>query len=143
MIKKNLFCPVRMICKIGQNGSINVTYFQTHSHDNKFEDTFHHPIPKSVRAKIKKLLLMGASVEYIEAELTEGIFSLARQEEPRILRKKHVITRRQIREIKRKLKVNLRMHSDDATSLKLLVPKITQQYNDPILLYKPEGEKNL
>ena len=58
----------------------------------------------------------------------------------RKLKKKHAVTKRNLREIAWKLKVNRRMHPDDATSLFHIVQKLSNEKYDPILLYKPQGE---
>ena len=134
------FCPARMICKEDNEGIVTVSYCQTHNHNTDFIETKYHPIPKSTLELIKQMLLLGASVEYIYRLLREGKATRNNRGKTDDIQKKHAISKRQIRGIAHKLKLNKHMHTNDAMSLSLLV----QSYQDdsdynPILLYKPEG----
>ena len=53
LVKTDMFCESRMLCKIDPAGAINVIYIKNHSHTIEFEDTEHQPIPKSIIENIK------------------------------------------------------------------------------------------
>ena len=140
VVKTNMLCPSRIICKSDPSGEIDMTYISTHSHPVQFKDTEHHPIPSSVMEAVKSKLLLGASVDNIHKDLREGADVRENRDCNHKIEKKHAVTKRNLREIARKLKVNRRMHPDDATSLFHIVKKLSNEKYDPILLYKPQGE---
>ena len=72
VVKTNMLCPSRMICRSGASGEIDMTYISTHNHPVQFKDTEHHPIPSSVMNAVKSKLLFGASVDNIHKDLREG-----------------------------------------------------------------------
>ena len=83
---------------------------------------------------------MGASVDNIHKDFRGGKDSRDNRADANNLQRKHAVSKRQLREIARKLKVNRRMHPDDATSLYYIVKKLQDEKFDPVLLYKPQGE---
>eukprot|EP00112_Aurelia_sp_Birch-Aquarium-sp1_P016102 Seg3619.1 transcript_id=Seg3619.1/GoldUCD/mRNA.D3Y31 product="Ubiquitin-like-specific protease 1" protein_id=Seg3619.1/GoldUCD/D3Y31 len=119
-----------------------MTYISTHNPPCAVKDTEHHPnVPSSsVMDAVKSKLLFGASVDNIHKDLREGADIRENRDCNQKIEKKHAVTKRNLREIARKLKVNRRMHPDDATSLFHIVKKLTNEKYDPILLYKPQGE---
>ena len=139
-IKKDMLCPSRIICKIDLSGAINVTYIQSHNHPIQFKDTEHQPMSKSVLANVRSKLIMGASVDNIHKDLRGGKDSRDNRADANNLQCTHAVSKRQLREIARKLKVNRRMHPDDAASLYYIVKKLQDEKFDPVLLYKPQGE---
>ena len=66
-----------------------------------------------------------------------------RNEEDDKLFKKHSVSKRQISEIARKLKINKRLHPDDATTLYCIVQKLIKENYSPVLLYKPQGDDEI
>ena len=144
VIKTDRYCPSRMICKSDENDTISVTYIQSHNHIPEFKDTVHHPIPNSIFQYIKQKLLLGASVDHIHKDLREGRDSRLNRGKCDNIQRKHAITKRQIRGIARKLKVNKRLHPDDATSVDYITTHLCNEDKDfnPVLLYKPQGEEN-
>ena len=134
------FCPARMICKEDKQGTVTVSYCQTHNHETDFSETKYHPIPKSILELIKQMLLLGASVQYIYRLLREGRATRRNRGKSDNIQKKHAISKRQIRGVAHKLKIDKHMHTNDAKSLRLLVESLeNDDYPNPILLYKPEG----
>ena len=79
LIKTDMFCPSRLLCKIDQSGAITVTYFQTHFHIPVLEDTEHHPIPASLLQIIKQKLSVGIPVFDIYRSLREDKASRKKQ----------------------------------------------------------------
>ena len=143
LIKTDMFCPARLMCKVdNQTGSVSVKFIQTHSHTPEFKDTEHHPIPKSILEDIKQKFILGATVDHVFNECREGKSTRENREESDSMQRKHVISKRQLREISRKLKVNRRMHEDDATSIDYIVKKLQKEKFNPVLLYKPQGKMN-
>eukprot|EP00794_Sanderia_malayensis_P020831 gene20831-22875_t len=129
-----------MICAHKESGGIEVTYISTHNHPVQFRDTEHHPIPPTIMESVKSKLLLGASVDNVHKDLREGADVRNDRNSDKKISKKHAVTKRNLREIARKLKVNRRMHPDDATSVFHIVKKISSEQFDPVLLYKPQGE---
>lgn len=137
------FCPARMICKKDEHGVVSVSYIYTHNHELLFKYTEHQPIPNSVLRYIKSQFYLGASVEFIHRELRQDIGSRINRRKVGktiTIEKKHSITKRQLREIRRKLDINQQKDSDDATSLSYIVNKLLGEPYNPVLLYKPQGE---
>ncbi|CAL4089312.1 unnamed protein product, partial [Meganyctiphanes norvegica] len=138
VVKQDKFCPSRMIVKVDQAGAVNVTYIHKHNHNPDFKDTEHHPIPEGVKGYIEQKLQLGASVDQIYKSLRGGRGSRESRGEDNDIQRRHAISKRHIREIARKLKVNRRMHVDDAQSIHLIVEKLQKEKYNPVLLYKPQ-----
>ena len=142
VVKTNSFCPSRLICKTDQNGEVSVTYIHTHSHNIQFKDTEHHPIPRSILNFIKQKLLLGSSEDYIHKALREGRDDRNNRGNTDGLQKKHIISKRQIKEVARKLKINRRLHSDDANSVGMIINNLIKEEHNPVLVYKAQGKDN-
>ena len=149
VIKTDTFCPSRLLCKIDQAGAITVTYIHTHYHKPLFQDTEHHPIPASVLELIKQKLSLGIPVDDVYKSLREGKAAREnRDDSNNILQRKHLITKRQIKEIARKMKVNRRFHENDAMSVELIINNLQREalnpkiLFNPVLLYKPQNQND-
>lgn len=55
----------------------------------------------------------------------------------------HLVKRRVISDMKQTLDHGRRLHPDDSTSVMLLVEKLKNENFNPIVVYKPQGEKTL
>ena len=89
------------------NGTIEVKYTTTHSHSILPQDIHHHPIPSTEKDTIKTKLSVGIPAETIYRDLREGHGSRDNRDKDFHIKKKHFISKRQIKEMARKLKVNL------------------------------------
>ena len=84
---------------------------------------------------------MGSSIDKIHKDLREGRDSRDNRDESDVnMQLKHAISKQRLRGIARKLKINRRMHPDDATSLYYIISKLKEEKYDPVLLYKPQGD---
>ena len=142
VIKTDSFCPSRIICRANKNGTISITYTETHNHTPQFKDTEHHPIPESILENIKQKLLLGASVDHIHKDLREGRDSRTNRGKCDNIKKKHALSKRQIRNIARKLKVNKRLHANDAMSVDYITRNLCKEDDsfNPVLIYKAQGQ---
>ncbi|CAL4066975.1 unnamed protein product, partial [Meganyctiphanes norvegica] len=127
------FCPSRMLCKINENKSVSVNYIKDHNHTCQFKDTEHQHIPPSVKDKIEKWLDLGASVDHIHKDLREGRDARENRKNNNNILKKHAITKRHIREIARKMKLNHREDRKDAESIFYNVQNLQMEPYDPVL----------
>ena len=141
--KSGLVCPARMIVTEikGDNGSVSVRYTKTRNHPITVADIQHHPMPLAERENIRTKLSLGIPAEKIYQDFREGHGSREKREDDFTINKKHLINKRQIKEIERKLKVNRRLHPDGALSVNTIVQKLRQEKYDGVLLYKPHGGK--
>eukprot|EP00794_Sanderia_malayensis_P002626 gene2626-3039_t len=97
VVKTDMLCPSRMICKVDLTGVINVTYIQSHNHLIQFKDTKHHPMPNSVLENVKSKLVLGASIDNIHKDLRAGKDSSEnRRETDDNLQWKHAVSKRQL-----------------------------------------------
>ena len=137
-----MFCPSRIICKKDNSGTINVTHYHTHSHPILFKETQHHPLPKSVLEHIKMLVDKGCDTTAIIDSLDGNVFDRQnRKDISKIVVRKHAVTKRQIREIARKLAVNRQYDKDDGKSVYKFVQQLIKEDFNIVLLYKPQGRK--
>ena len=120
------------------NGSVNVTYNQTHSHNIVPQDIRHHPLPDSEKENIKRKLVVGVPPENIHRQLREGHGARENRDEDFAIQKKLFFSKRNIVEMNRRLKKDGRLHEDDATSIMMLVEQLKKEKYNPVLLYKPE-----
>ena len=139
-IKVGEQCPARLLVK--QNlatQSVSVWYIAEHRHKLSFTDTKHQPLSTSTRNLVKQRLSLGLNAKQVHGSLVEGVGLRETRNTPLSLKREHFVPLRNIKEMQRKMKVNRRLHSDDATSLMLLVEKLQCEEYDPVLLYKPQG----
>ena len=59
------------------------------------------------------------------------------------INKSNLIKKSAIKDIERQLKYKRRLHADDSTSTYLLIKKLELEKYNPVILYKPQGEKYL
>ena len=140
-IKMDMFCPSRLICKVDGTGAFSVTYIKTHTHPMQFKDIEHHPIPDTVLELIKEKLVLGISVDHIHKDLIDGRDERTNRDEIHNIQRKHIVTKRQLREIRRKMKANRHESTNDAVSIGHIVQKIDREPFSPFLLYKRQGDK--
>ena len=119
---------------------VYVNYITTHSHPISAKDIQHHPIPPSEREKIKTKLSVGIPVEIIYKHLREGHGSRDERDEEFHVKKTHFKNKRQITEMSRKMKINRRLHQDDASSVCLIVQQLRKEKYNGVIMYKPRNE---
>ena len=71
-----------------------------------FKDIEHHPIPDTVLELIKEKLALGISVDHIHKDLIDGRDERTNRDEINNIQRRHIVTKRQLREINRKMKTN-------------------------------------
>ena len=113
---------------------------KTHNHEISEKDVVHHPIPKSEQEEIKSKLALGIPSEKIFEDLREGFDSRDQRDETFHV-KKHLLSKRHIKNIERSLRINCHLHSDDATSTYHIVQQLRKEKYDSILFYKPQNQK--
>ena len=59
------------------------------------------------------------------------------------INKSHLIKKSLIKDMERKLKYRRRLHPEESTSTYLLIKKLELEKYNPVILYKPQGEKYL
>ena len=137
-VKDGLFCPARMKVTESANGAVSVTYWMTHSHEIVPTDIKHHPLPDSEKEQIRTKLVVGVPVEKVYRDLRDDHGSRDSRDDDFAIKKKHFWSKRNIKEMNRRLQNDGRLHEDDATSIMMLVKQLKAEKCDPILLYKPE-----
>ena len=145
LVKTGAFCPARMIAKVAlDNGQTEITYIKSHNHPVNISNTVFQPIPNSLRAAISSKLAVGVPVKDVYQDLRENLANRdQRGSSTEAITKAHLITKRNISDISRCLKYGRRLHPDDSTSTYLLVKKLEKENFNPIVVYKPQGEKTL
>ena len=105
LVKMGTLCPARLQVKTLCSGGVLVKYIKTHSHPIKFEDTQNHPLPSEVKQLILDKIAKGMPTKDIQQTLITGGYE--NEEEPNRWpnRKRHLVSERLIREMKRKFKV--------------------------------------
>ena len=103
VVKLGTLCPARLQVKALSSGGVIVKYIKTHSHAIRFEDTQYHPTPKDIKLDIMDKISQGMAIKEIQLSLMkeedENEDSFWRK------RKRHFMSERSIREMKRKCKV--------------------------------------
>ena len=141
-IKTGQICPARMAVNQSKvDGKVSVKYIKTHNHEISEKDVVHHPTPKSEREEIKSKLALGIPSEKIFEDLREGFDSRYQRDETFQVKKKHLLSKRHIKNIERSLRINCYLHSDDATSTYHIVQQLRKEKYDSILFYKPQNQK--
>ncbi|CAL4140805.1 unnamed protein product, partial [Meganyctiphanes norvegica] len=141
-IKRDMFCPSKLICKVNKTGEFSVTYIQTHSHILQFKDTVHHPIPSKIIQRIKQKLHLGDSVNHIHKDLHELKDSQENQEESDNNQLKRSVSKRQIKRIECEMKMDQCEYTNDDGFIKPNVQELQRENLDPMSLYKVLEEED-
>ena len=104
-VKLGTLCPARLQVKSLSSGGVIVKYIKTHSHPIKFEDTQYHPVPKAIKLEIMDKVTKGMCVKDIQESLIKGGDENEKEESFWPKKKRHFVSERSIREMRRKLKV--------------------------------------
>ena len=138
-IKIGKFCPARMIVRI-EPGKTSVVYIKSHNHPINIYSTQFQPIPKSVKNGVAAKLAFGVPVPQIYRDLRSTLGGREQSSESKPLSKTHLITKKNITDIKRVMSYGRRLHPYDSTSTYLLVKKLEKEAFNSVVVYKPQGE---
>ena len=135
-VKTGLLCPSLIYGRVNlRDGKVEVRYVRSHSHPIGVENTIYQPIPKPVREEIKTKLAVGVPVNSIYHSVRDGKGMRTERDNPGLITKAHLIKKRNICDIKRRIGIGLRLHPDDSTATYMLVKKLQQEQYQPCLLY--------
>ncbi|XP_054758229.2 uncharacterized protein LOC129264384 [Lytechinus pictus] len=68
--KKEVYCPARLLLKESHgNGTVEVTYYKSHSHPLSYSGSKNLPMPETLRHEIKERLKAGMNPDNIISEL--------------------------------------------------------------------------
>lgn len=116
-----------------QSGSCKIQYYSTHvGHKNEFA---HLPIPNKLKQDIAAQIKLGVSVDKIMDKMRDvsGLDTIKR---------KHLVVRQDVLNIKRLVNLdNVQKHVNDQTSVALWVEEARKFAYNPVLVFKPQGEK--
>ena len=118
-IKTGLTCPARMLVKQNfADDSVDVTYIRTHSHDISFNNTEHHPMPKSIRDELEGKIALGIPLNQIMRELRDGTGVRENHETAAVsqLRVRQFVKKRAIAEMYRRMNKSSGQQSGESPS---------------------------
>ena len=121
-------------------GKTSVVYIKSHNHPINIYNTQFQPIPKSVKNSVAAKLAFGVPVPQIYRDLRSTLGGREQSSESEPLSKTHLITKKNITDIKRVMSYGRRLHPDDSTSTYLLVKKLEKEAFNSVVVYKPQGE---
>ena len=101
-IKIGKFCPARMTVRI-EPGKTSVVYIKSHNHPINIYNTQFQPIPKSVKNSVAAKLAFGVPVPQIYRDLRSTLGGREQSSESEPLWKTHLITKKNITDIKREV----------------------------------------
>ncbi|XP_047498736.1 uncharacterized protein LOC125045492 [Penaeus chinensis] len=135
-VKTGLTCPSRIMARQFNDGRVSVKYISTHSHDVIFENRKFQPLSGRLLSMVKQQLANGIAPKEIQKNLQKG-FALNNDGVPK---KDHLVTLKQLNQLKRKLWQKSQPRLSDLCSLVSLVSKLKESPLDPVIVYKPDGQ---
>ncbi|KAK3920487.1 Zinc finger and BTB domain-containing protein 11 [Frankliniella fusca] len=144
-IKKNDLCLAMMSLKYLPDGKMKVAYRPTHLHPCRPQDLQHQPLSTSTNEYISKLLAWNVPPRKIVQNLRDDSYKRAnRLRRSSIkLKRDNLVKIKTITERMRKKNSSLRFSNDDAESVYFKVMILMKEEYNPILIYKPKGEKTV
>ena len=88
-------------------------------------------------------MAIGVPPETIVNDVREGYGKRDQRDANFPIKKSHFISKKQIKEIARKMNIDKRLHPDDAMSTYLIVQSLVKEKYNSVLLYKPQNEKTV
>ena len=123
-----------------ESGKTSVVYIKSHNHPINIYNTQFQPIPKSVKTSCAVKLAFGVPVPQIYRDIRSTLGGREQRSESEPLSKTHLITKKNITDMKRVMSYGRRLHPDDSTSTYLLVKKLEKESFNRFVVYKPQGE---
>ena len=144
-VKTGSFCPAKMTLKISEpSGKVQLEYTKSHNHPINITNTVFQPVPKSLQTQIAAKVAVGKPVNEIHREVRGDMGDRENRESVSgNVTRAHLLKKRVISDIKRRLEKGKRLHPDDSTSVLMLVEKLKSEKFNPIVVYKPQGEKTI
>ncbi len=128
--KLNEYCTAALIVNIHEDGTINVNVHKTHyGHQTSMG---HLRISETERLAIAAKLADGVGIQRILDDIRDSIGSS--------YHRIHLLTRKDITNIRMEFCSGNKRHQDDATSVHLWVEEMKTHHQNPVLLYKPQGK---
>ena len=129
--KINSHCTAGIQVQVLGTGDLNVTVVKTHY--GHTQSLGHLRISDTVRKEIAAQLATGVSMDKILDNVRESITDHTE----RI----HLLTKKDLYNIEKSFNVRKEQrHNDDATSVRIWVEEMRQREDNPVLLYKPQGQ---
>jgi len=122
-IPTKMCCPARFLVS-ESSGVIKVKYVESHNHPLSFHNTRFHKMLESVLLYIKTCLHVGMTPKAIKKSLQGNLGKLGMHDEDVELRKEQFETLRYIKRIREKMKLDGRLHPDDAQSVRIFVENL-------------------
>ena len=125
-------CPAYIRAKKDQDGQIEVELCNYHTHEQQLA---HLPLPLSTRETVAAKLADGVTISNIFDSIREEPFD-------GVLSHKHLLCCQDIHNIKYQYNIEgVQLHSDDHTSVSLLVENMMELTDNPIFIYNKQGLK--
>lgn len=131
--KLGLHCTAAMTVQKESEGCIKVTLYMTHyGHEHSL---CHLRIPEAERLAIAGKLSQGIDIQRILDDIRDNL--------GKSCQRIHLLTRKDITNIETAYCLRgLQRHKDDATSIHLWVEEMKTLEDNPVLLYKAQGQEN-
>jgi hypothetical protein len=131
--KLDTYCTASIITNKCKTTGILAVYI-CHTHYGHPLSIGHIPIQKDTRLAIASKLVSGVSGENIINNIRESIGSE--------IKRIYLLNRKDINNIKQAFKIdNAQKDNDDATSVAAWVEEMKNDQSNPVILYKPQGER--
>uniref|UniRef100_A0A1X7VUM5 C2H2-type domain-containing protein n=1 Tax=Amphimedon queenslandica TaxID=400682 RepID=A0A1X7VUM5_AMPQE len=127
-------CPAYIRAKKDEDGQLEVKLCNYHIHELQLHKV-QLPLSLSTRKKVAAKLADGVTVSNIFDSIRE-------QSLDGVLHRKHLLCRQDIHNIKHQYNIEgVQLHSDDHTSVSLLVKNMMESMDNPVFIYKKQGQK--
>ena len=126
--------------------TVNIKYIFTHNHKVRIANTKFQPIPPIIKNDIKNKLSICSPANDIYMDIRDSHANRNSRENidnNGTINKSHLIKKSVIKDMESHLKHRRRLHIEDSTSTYLLMKKLELEKYNPLLFYKPQGEKYL
>lgn len=135
-VKTGLTCPSRIMARQFSDGRVSAKYISTHSHDVISENRKFQPLSGRLLSMVKQQLANGIAPKEIQKKLQKGIVL----NNDGVPKKDHLVTLKQLNQLKRKIWQKSQPRLSDLCSLVSLVSKLKESPSDPVIVYKPRGQ---
>jgi hypothetical protein len=139
-IKRGNVCLSKMIVVNHEDGLRTVEYYESHSHPLSKHDLAHQRISLSTYTFIKNQLAFNVPPREIFKTLQSTTSARENREISTTAARNLTITERRIRQRAARKRSNLRLHQNDAVSVRMLVDSLQQEKYNPVIIYKPMGD---
>ncbi|KAK3924055.1 Krueppel-like protein 1 [Frankliniella fusca] len=140
-VKKNQLCLSMMAVVCGSEGDINVRFYASHSHKCLARDLKFQPLSADTNEFIRRQLAWNVPPRKIVENLRDDSYKRENRWQKRALKRDNIVKVKTIAERRRKSKSKQRYADEDSTSVYMKVRALMEESFNPVLIFKPQGEK--